>query len=145
MTVRIDLATPEDTAPFTACILAAYAAYEASGISLPPVAEGVAEDIELGRVWMARENGNLLGGLVVSQDATSTKIHNLAIHPDHHGRGLGRLLVAKAVDLARDNRCSSVSLVTHADIPSNVALYEHLGFKVVHRDGDKIQMTMTLS
>ncbi len=145
MTVRIDLATPKDTAPFTACILAAYAAYEASGISLPPVAEGIAEDIDLGRVWLARENGNLLGGLVVLQDDTSIKIQNLAIHPDHHGRGLGRGLVEKALDLARDNSCGSVSLVTHAEIPNNIALYEHLGFKVVHRDGAQVHMTMPLT
>lgn len=140
MTVRIGLATSEDTAAFTACILAAYAAYKARGISLPPVAEGVAEDIGLGRVWLARENGNLLGGIVVSRDDASVKIHNLAIHPDHQGRGLGRLLVAKAIDLARDNRCISLTLATHAEIPSNVALYEHLGFKVMHRDGAKVQM-----
>jgi ribosomal-protein-alanine N-acetyltransferase len=61
------------------------------------------------------------------------KINNIAVHPDHRGRGLGRRLLRFLLDFARAEACREVTLEVR---PSNVAalrLYARAGFRTVGR------------
>jgi len=55
-------------------------------------------------------------------------IWQLAVHPDHGRRGLGRALVEAVCDWARTERFDVITLTTYRDVPWNGPFYESLGF-----------------
>lgn len=65
--------------------------------------------------------------------ADQMHIQNLAVHPAHRTRGLGRLLLTHALDLARRAGATSAFLEVRASNVAAQALYRALGFTVVTR------------
>ena len=59
------------------------------------------------------------------------RIYTLAIDPDIHGRGLGRLLVTNMLDELAAREVRRVYLEVRADNSRAIALYEKLGFTIV--------------
>jgi GNAT superfamily N-acetyltransferase len=55
-------------------------------------------------------------------------IWQLAVHPAHGRRGLGRALVGAACEWARLQRFDAITLTTYRDVPWNGPFYESLGF-----------------
>ncbi|MEW7008661.1 GNAT family N-acetyltransferase [Lentilitoribacter sp. EG35] len=142
-------ATLKDTQPLTSCIDAAYAGFLAKGIELPPVSEGIADDITNNIVWVAEKNEWIIGGLilVVNSDhaqSHAAKLANIAVHPSAGGLGIGRALITTCGRYVRDLGLSELHLATHKDMPENVGLYEHLGWHVTGAEGNKIFMTKAL-
>ena len=137
-------ALPADAPALTGCITAAYAEYAAQGLELPPVAEGVLMDIRDNVVWVAADGRNILGGVILSVRGDTADLMNIAVHPGAAGRGVARALIGAALDTAREAGHSVVELATHRDLPQNVALYEHMGWKVTGRSGVKVHMAITL-
>ena len=134
-----------DATALTDCIIAAYARYKAQGINLPPVSEGVAEEIRDKTVILADEGGEVLGGVILSVADDIAYLLNIAVHPDQAGRGIGRALIEAAIGTARRAGHSRMKLATHRLMPANVALYEHLGWTVTHRDSEKVVMELALA
>jgi len=59
------------------------------------------------------ESGKLIAaGRALVDGRDCSYICDIAVHPQHQGRGLGRELVAKLVDLSRNHGCSIVCLVS---------------------------------
>jgi len=137
---QLRLAKSTDATDLARAITAAYAPFRDAGIDLPDVAGGIEDDIALGRVWVAEEGGVVLGALVVDLSGTRAHLMNVAVAPAAKGRGLGRVLVDKAVDLAREAGFQQIFLTTHRLMDSNVALYRHLGWRVSGREADKVFM-----
>ena len=55
-------------------------------------------------------------------------IWQLAVHPDHGRRGVGRALVEAASDWARTEGFGAITLTTYRDVPWNAPFYESIGF-----------------
>jgi len=55
-------------------------------------------------------------------------IENVAVDPDHQGKGYGRHLVAHAEDLTRAAGMATIRLYTNKMFAANVALYLKLGY-----------------
>lgn len=53
------------------------------------------------------------------------------VHRRHQGQGLGRRLLAFAIDEARGRGLSGLSLTTFRDIPWNAAFYASMGFEAL--------------
>lgn len=138
-------AMPSDAPTLTDCIIAAYAGYAEQGIDLPPVAEGVLMDIRDNIVWVAADGTHILGGVILSVRGETADLMNIAVHPGASGRGVGRALMQAALDAARAAGHTIAELATHRDLPQNVALYEHMGWKVTGRDGVKVHMAIDLT
>lgn len=138
-------AMPSDAPTLTDCITAAYAGYADQGIELPPVAEGVLRDIRDNVVWVAADGTHILGGVILSVRGDSADLMNIAVHPGAAGRGVGRALVKAALDSARAAGHATAELATHRDLPQNVALYKHLGWRETGRDGVKVHMAIDLT
>lgn len=71
-------------------------------------------------------------------------LDNLAVHPDHGGKGLARRLITTAEQAARADGYDTLHLATHVDMPNNVALYTRLGWVEIQRSGNKVMMAKPL-
>lgn len=86
-------------------------------------------------------------GLIGAQRATaeSVYLYSLWLEPDARGRGLGRALVAAAVDWARSEKARVVTLRVDATNSAARGVYERLGFDVVGPAASATELTMSLS
>jgi putative acetyltransferase len=91
MTFAVRRATPADAAEAAAVFSASFA-----GMTFVPKLHGEAEDRVFVRgliadkeTWLAVENG-LIRGLAAHHDGW---LEQLYVHPDHHGRGAGTMLL----------------------------------------------------
>ena len=61
-------------------------------------------------------------------------IDNVAVHPSHHGRGVGRLLLGFAEDEARRAGFDAIYLYTHEKMTETIALYSRIGYREWYRE-----------
>ncbi len=141
---HIRKARPDDVEALVACIDAAYAHYADRISDLPPVSDGCAQDIAENRVWVAVEGDEIVGCLFLVPGDGFLTLTNVAVHPDHRGKGLGRVLMAFCEDEARRQGFTEMRLNTHAAMPENVRLYAHLGWVETARDGNTVSMRKRL-
>jgi len=81
--------------------------------------------------WVLEEDGALLGYGVLSAAAGEAHILNVCIAAEYRGRGLGRLLVRRLLDLARWHRAYQVFLEVRPSNPTAIALYRSEGFSEI--------------
>ena len=88
--------------------------------------------IGAGEVLVAVEDGERVGHLQVVGD----EIKNMAVVETRRGRGVGRALVAAAVERARDERIELLRVATGAADIGNLRFYQRLGFRMrsIERD-----------
>lgn len=134
-----------DACALTACIDAAYAKYINRIPDLPPVSEGCAEDIVNNQVWVAVHDKEIVGGLILTRWNEMMKLANVAIHPRHAGKGIGRNLIALAEHEAMKQGFRDLHLNTHAAMPENVRLYARLGWREISRSGNTVSMKKRLN
>jgi GNAT superfamily N-acetyltransferase len=139
MTGRFRRAVAGDVEALSNCISAAYARY--ADLSLPDVSGGIGHDISDHLVWVYEIEDAIVGGIVVSRDASNGHLRNLAVHPAQGGRGIGTLLINAAIEALAADGVTSVSLATHKGMPENVRFYAHLGWVETGRSGDKVYMS----
>jgi ribosomal-protein-alanine N-acetyltransferase len=82
-------------------------------------------------VFVAEEDGALAGCVAVS--GAPPVISNLAVHPAHRRRGIGRALLAAAEAFAAAHGAERVLLDVHVDNEPAMALYQAEGYRVFHR------------
>ena len=72
------------------------------------------------------------------------KLANLAVHPNHGGKGIGRKLTELSELEAKRQGYDEMRLNTHIAMPENVQLYEHLGWEEVSRSSNTVSMRKLL-
>jgi ribosomal protein S18 acetylase RimI-like enzyme len=85
---------------------------------------------------LAEENGAHLGYLSYElnyKGLSKTKIHKIYIHPSAQGKGIGKLLIKKAEDIARENQNAILSLNVNRDNKA-VKFYEGQGFAITGKE-----------
>ena len=138
--VSIRAAEPTDAGPTQKVINAAYAVLSVTLPDLPAVADGVDEDIAAGRVWVATEREDVIGCLIGGVVSGRWHLANIAVAPDHGGRGVGQALMTFAVEEAARSGVDEMALATHRKMPGVIAFYKRLGWDVSGEDGNKIMM-----
>ncbi len=68
-------------------------------------------------------------------------LENVAVHPDSSGLGVGSALIKQAEAECLEFGLHQLRLTTHVDMPENIRLYEHLGWRETGRSGSKVQMS----
>ena len=82
-----------------------------------------------GRLWVASDaRGEPVGFAIVFRLAQSAHLDELAVHPAHQRRGLGRALVRAVALWARAVGASRLTLTTFRFVAWNLPWYERLGF-----------------
>ncbi len=140
----VRMALPEDVAGVVACIDAAYAGYRAAGITLPPVSDGVDDEVRNNLVWVAVEDGQVAGVLIAVAGQDGWHLANLAVHPSFSGRGLARKLLARMEGAALQLGVRDLAFTTHVAMPDNVDIYSRLGWVETGREGNKVFMARRL-
>lgn len=72
--------------------------------------------------------GAILGYGVLSSGANEAHVLNVCVVPGLHGRGHGRRIVKRLLDIARWQRAERVYLEVRPSNPRAIALYESIGF-----------------
>ena len=132
-------ARPEDAAALTALIKAAYASDAARIEGLPPVAEGVAEDIAQ-RLTMVAGDDAPIGVIIAEAAPDAFLILNLAVSPEATGKGLGARLIGWAEAEAKARALPRLRLHTHAEMTRALALYARLGWEETNREGVRVTL-----
>ena len=123
-----------DAAAVAACVTAAYARYvERMGKKPGPMLDDYTEVIARHRVFILDGPDGLAGILVLIATKQGLLLDNVAVHPDHQGRGLGRRLIAHAEAEASRLGYAALDLYTHESMTENIALYGALGYVEVER------------
>jgi N-acetylglutamate synthase-like GNAT family acetyltransferase len=85
------------------------------------------------QVWVAEQDGAVVGVLVLVVASDHLLIENIAVSPASQGAGVGSLLMHLAEQHARDAGVSEVRLYTHELMTENHVYYRHRGFVETHR------------
>jgi predicted N-acetyltransferase YhbS len=94
--------------------------------------------LRTGRVLVARSGPETVGHLqlVDTEQPGRVELKNMAVQEAWQGRGVGRLLVAAAVDLAAASAATEIVVATAAADVGNLRFYQRQGFRMrsVERD-----------
>ena len=74
--------------------------------------------------------------IVPTEHHDVAEIKNIAVHPGHARRGIGRALVGRAIEVARAEGCSSLVVSTAAADIGNLRFYQRLGFRLTWIEHD---------
>lgn len=142
--IHIRQARLTDVETLTACIDAAYKPYAKRIPDLPPVSDNCDVNISQNYVWVATAEDQVIGGLFLIPHDGYMKLANVAVHPDHGGKGVGRALLAYAESETIKRGYKEICLNTHVAMPENVALYTHYGWEEFSREGNTVSMRKEL-
>ncbi len=96
------------------------------------------------RVWVAREAGEIVGHVDLRARGEPSTSHRallgIGILAAHRGRGLGKQLMAVAIDWARTQPLAWIDLATFSDNTAALALYRKLGFVETGRIPDLFRL-----
>ena len=84
-------------------------------------------------LFVAEIDGKLVGTILVGFDGHRGWIYSLAVEPDHRKKGIGSLLVKKAIQELKALGCLKVNLQIEGDNSGTVSFYKKLGFAVEDR------------
>ncbi len=88
-----------------------------------------------GAVFVARLDDEVVGCIGIAPTAPGVfELVKMAVSPEHQGHGLGRRLIAAALDRARALGAHRVDLESNAKLASAVHLYEAFGFRHLRAD-----------
>ncbi|HRJ30850.1 MAG TPA: GNAT family N-acetyltransferase [Cyclobacteriaceae bacterium] len=99
--------------------------------------------IELPRKWqlsfVAFDDDLLVGFLVASEKNASIHIHRLAVRREWQSKGIGEALVRGLIECMRHERLP-ITLKVDTLNSRAVSFYARLGFSVVQKENDRIEM-----
>jgi len=96
------------------------------------IAEYILDAGGKGRIWLAECDERLVGcAAMILRNEERGQLRWVLVDQSARGMGLGKDLVNRTLEYARDNRCSRVFLETTDGLPESQNLYDALGFEVV--------------
>ena len=124
-----------EDAPFLHRVMqAAFAEYD--GLLDPPsstrdeTVEDVARAIERGGGLLAWEGDTLVGSARFEPRSDCLYVGRVAVLPEHRRKGVATAIMRRTVDVARALGLPAIRVGVRDSLPSNVRLYQSLGFVV---------------
>lgn len=106
------------------------------------IAEFILDNEGRGKIFLAERNGELVGCAAMVErrrnGGCDGQLRWVLLDASARGTGLGKKLVALAIDHARENGWASVFLETTDGLDASMAIYEKLGFKIESRERQKL-------
>ncbi|QEL64906.1 ribosomal-protein-alanine acetyltransferase [Oryzomicrobium terrae] len=121
-------------APMGEADLDAVLAIETAAAAFPWLRGHFADSLKAGYSgWVLRLGGEIVGFAMVMAAVDEAHLLNIAVAPALHRRGLGRWLLIKVMDAARQAGLFSMLLEVRPSNLGAVALYQDLGFVEIGR------------
>jgi GNAT superfamily N-acetyltransferase len=79
-------------------------------------------------VFVAELDREIVGILVLRETAEGFLLDNVAVSPEHQGKGIGRLLLELGESRAKSAGFASIYLYTHEKMTENQARYAKIGY-----------------
>lgn len=89
-----------------------------------------------GRLMGAVDDRRTVGHLQLTETAGTLEIKNTAVLESHQRRGIGRILMHAAIDLARDEGRAVLTVATASADIGNLRFYQRLGFRMLSVERD---------
>jgi ribosomal protein S18 acetylase RimI-like enzyme len=88
--------------------------------------------LDRGRVLVAIQGHEVIGHLQLTETdpASEVEIKNMAVLASSRRRGIGRMLIAAAIQVARDESRSAIRVATATADIENLRFYQRLGFRM---------------
>lgn len=135
--LTIRLAAPEDAAPVSQLVDAAYSKWiTVIGRKPMPMTADYPALIDRNLVYVLDKNDSMAAVLVIWPQLKENTLYidNVAVHPDEQRQGLGEMLLDFAEQKAREEELPTLSLMTNAKMESNQNYYRKHGFVETRRD-----------
>lgn len=88
--------------------------------------------LEENDLLVARDaRGQPIGFALTSQRGGTLYLDQISVHPDHGRKGLGRALIARVIEAARERKLRCITLSTFRDLAWNGPYYRTLGFREI--------------
>lgn len=112
----------------------AYAAYRPRMQRAPaPVTADYAAAVRNSDVWVAEEDGRVLGMLVLVPESDVLLLENVAVRPDARGRGIGSELLVLAEREAARLGLAAIRLYTNEVMTETIMFYLRRGYEMTGR------------
>ena len=84
-----------------------------------------------GCLFIATENDKVVGtaGLAKSHEEGVYELVKMAVDPDMRGKGLGKLLLEKCIEEAKQRNAKKISLFSNSQLSTALTMYEKYGFR----------------
>jgi GNAT superfamily N-acetyltransferase len=132
--VTVRLAVEADVPALRTIAVAAYGHYVPRiGRTPAPMTADYLTAARCGQAWVAAENGEVTGFIVLLSRPGYLLLENVAVLPSAQGRGIGARLLAFAEERARGLGLPEIRLYTNAAMTENLAYYPRHGYTETHR------------
>jgi ribosomal-protein-alanine N-acetyltransferase len=82
--------------------------------------------------WVVRTDARALAGYFLLMPAVDeAHLLNITVHPQLQGRHIGRIMLDKVIELARQNGMRSILLEVRPSNRRAIAIYKHCGFSEI--------------
>ena len=98
-----------------------------------PMDDDYMETMDTHIVELLEDDGVLCGVVELFPEESFLLIENIAVHPDHQGKGCGRLLLEHAELSARELGFAEIRLYTNAAFTEDLAFYTKNGYAELER------------
>ena len=127
--VEIRAAVPADAEAVSRCVSAAYSMYiPRLGKPPGPMLESYDQVISQRTVYVVKQGLHVIGVLVLGNDDEGFLLENVAVDPQHHGKGVGKALLQFAEAEARRRGFDAIHLYTNVVMTENQLLYSKIGY-----------------
>ena len=87
------------------------------------------------RIWIAERAGAIVGSIAILEvEERIAQLRWFLVHPSARGSGLGRRLMADAIEFCRSAGFTHVFLWTTASLTAAARLYRSFGFELTHQE-----------
>ncbi|GAB3250453.1 tRNA (adenosine(37)-N6)-threonylcarbamoyltransferase complex ATPase subunit type 1 TsaE [Nocardioides dilutus] len=119
---------------------------------LDPPADASAETVESVRVRLAHHGGLLasldgrpVGALVFDPVGDTMFLRRFGVVPTAQGRGVARVLVDTALQVARERGAADAAVVAREELPETIRFWERQGFAPVVRHSPYVELRRSLA
>lgn len=95
-----------------------------------------------GRIYLAYLADKVVGCIALKPlDENCCEIKRLYVKPEYRGSGIGRALLEKVINAAKEEKYQKIQLETLEGImDSAIRMYQNYGFKTVQKNGNRLVM-----